>query len=617
MKSLIDNKTTFFTSFFWTVSIFVFIVVAFRCYSVPFSHDEAGTFFMFIQSGNYLPFHSQVDANNHVLNSFLGNICFQVFGSSPFSLRLPNLLGLLLLILSTFRISKYLQHLPSKVFLTSSLLLSFHWLSFYSACRGYGLSMGLLLMGIAFMLEYIKDSASQKKFILSLLFFQFAISANLILIIIVLVLNGIVGLIQFFNKILFKPLNIIIWLIHFGAIYYWLSFSFYLQENGALYYGAGDSYWKVTFVSLVQLLVGYSSAGLKYFLVSLFSLTMIFVIYLNKSSFLKITTQFKKTSFSLLFAFILSVLCIGFYLMHKIMGVNYPEDRTGLFYYLFFVLFFSFTLDLLPLGYNKIILYTGSILFVAHFAFNLNFRKHSLNVYETIPEYFYSTLLNEQAKSTERITIGGHRVRELFYGFMNYRHNGELNSADPTELMQMNCDYYIATKQEEKYYKPYYDVIDTEPDWGFVLLKRKEKINRTAVYELKDLIIKNDNNEFIGLYGHNDTTISNTKPLIAEMNFDVQEIPVPINAWFVFQINDSTEQAVYFKRYPLQWSGYDLNGRKGIKCSVITGNLPRKSSKIACFLWNIEKQPISLKVNSFKIYQIDGNGVEYQAPDIK
>ncbi len=617
MKPIIDNKTTFFTSFFWTVAIFVFIIVACRSYLVPFSHDEAGTFFMYIQSGNYLPFHSQVDANNHVLNSFLGNVCFQVFGSSPFSLRLPNLLGLLLLILATFRISNHLQNLPSKVFLTCSLLLSFHWLSFYSACRGYGLSMGLLLMGIALMLEYINDFTNQKKFIFSLLFFQLAISANLILIIIVLLLNGIVVLIQLFNKILFKPLHILMWLIHFGGIYYWLSFSFYLQENGALYYGAGDSYWKVTFVSLIQLLVGYSTPVLKYFLVSLFGLTMILVIYLNKSSLLKITTQFKKPNFSLLFAFTLSVLCIGFYLMHKIMGVNYPEDRTGLFYYLFFVLCFVFTLDLLPLKYNKIILYAGSAVFVVHFAFHLNFRKHSLNVYETIPEHFYSTLINEQAKSTERITIGGHIVRELFYGFMNYRHQGELYSADPTEVMQMNCDYYIATKLEEKYYKSYYDVIDTEPDWGFVLLKRKEKINRTLVYQVKDLRFKNDNNEFIGIYGCNDTLLNNTKPLIAEIDFDVHEMPVPLNAWFVLQVNDSTEQAVYFKRYPLQWSGYNLNGRNHIKCSVITGNLPRKSSKIACFFWNIEKQRISLKVNSFKIYQIDGNGVEYQAPDIK
>ena len=77
------------------------------------------------------------------------------------------------------------------------------------------------------------------------------------------------------------------------------------------------------------------------------------------------------------------------------------------------------------------------------------------------------------------------------------------------------------------------------------------------------------------------------------------------------------DQNVYFKRYPLQWTANDLNGKQNLSYSLITGNLPLKSKKIVCFIWNIDKQTLSLKVNSLKLFQMEGKGVDYVAPDIK
>lgn len=617
MTYLIRNKVSNFKYFFSLTSIFVFFVVTSRSYLVPFNHDETATFFYFIQSGKYMPFRSAIDANNHVLNSMLGNVCFHLFGSSPFSLRIPNLVGLVILILATYKVSKILNQFGSKILLMAGLLLSFHWLSFFSACRGYGLSMTMLMMGIAFMLDYINNTENKSGFIFSILFWQLAISANLILIIVVLLLSALLLFIQVLHK---KVINLIIittWLIHFAVIYYWLSFSFYLQENGALYYGEGIDYWDVTFASLVQLLVGNYNVFIKWIVFILIISTIIACFFLHKKDLLNAKIQLKRPSFSILFFVILSALVLGFYLMNKILGVNYPEDRTGLFFYVFFVLLLSFTLDKFSVKLNSIIGFIIGVLFFVHFLVNLNFRKHSLNVYETIPEHFYTTLLNEQKKSEELITIGGHRVRELFYAFINYRHRGLLNPADPAELMQMNCDYYIATKQEEKYFRPYYDIIDTEPDWGFLILKRKEKIKRNKVLELNNIYIKKNQNEFIEIYEQTDTIFANTKPLISEINFNIEKFPIPVNAWLVLQVNDSLDQNVYFKRYPLQWTADDLNGKQNLRYSLITGNLPSKSKKIVFFIWNIEQKPISMKVNSLKLFQIEGKGVDYVAPDIK
>ncbi len=617
MKELHSNKSSLFKVLFASVSVIIFIIIALRSYLVPFNHDETATFFFFIQSGNYMPFHSAVDANNHVLNSILGNICFHLFGSSPFALRIPNLIGLVILIFATYKISKHLNQIGSKLLLTATFLLSYHWLSFFGACRGYGLSLALLIMGIAFMLEFINAPENRNKFLWTLLFFQLAISSNLILIIVVLLLSGIMFVIQITNKKINNPVIIGSWLLHFAAIYYWLSFSFYLQEGGALYYGAGDSYWSVTFVTLIQLLVGTYSAIVKWIVLGLVTLVAGLFIFLNKSNLLKIKQLVKLPDFSILFFIIFWSLVIGFYLMNKLFDVNFPEDRTGLFFYVFFALWLCFTIDKLSLNFNKIVGFGLTGLCAIHFMLNINFTKHSLSVYETIPEHFYTNLLKEQEKSQERITIGGHRVRELFYGFFNYRYGGVLNPADPTEVMQMNCDYYIATKLEEKYFKDYYDIIDTEPDWGFVVLKRKEKIKRNLVIERKDILLETNDAEFLGIYDRGDTAFANSNPIIAEINFDVLNISKPTNTWIVLAVNDSLDQQCYFKRYPLQWTGYDLNGKKNLTYSLITGTLPPKSKKMVCFIWNIGKKPYNIKVNSFKIYQIEGNGVNYMAPDIK
>jgi hypothetical protein len=148
-------------------------------------------------------------------------------------------------------------------------------------------------------------------------------------------------------------------------------------------------------------------------------------------------------------------------------------------------------------------------------------------------------------------------------------------------------------------------------------LKRKEKIIKNKVVDLKDISVTNNSNEFIEIYHQGDTTFTNTKSLIAEINFDIEQISVPTNTWLVFQINDGEDQTLYFKRYPLQWTGYDNNGKKNLSYSLTSGNLPSHAKKIVCFFWNIDQQPLSIHVNSLKLFQIDGNGVDYVAPDIK
>src|SRR6202008_2619733 len=96
------------------------------------------------------------------------------------------------------------------------------------------------------------------------------------------------------------------------------------------------------------------------------------------------------------------------------------------------------------------------VYFLIHFALNINFSKHAWGFYETMPKEFFDILLSEQKRSPRPITVGGHRVLELFYTFYNYNNEEKLNHMMPPELMSMNCDYYITWKKDKPYYDKYY-----------------------------------------------------------------------------------------------------------------------------------------------------------------
>jgi hypothetical protein len=602
------NSSKFSTLAFIVVSAIVFVIVAIRCATVPFNHDETATFFYYIQQGDFLPYISHVDANNHILNSGLGFICFKLFGDSPFALRLPNLLALLVLIIATFRISKQLTQTHSRLVLLAGFLLSFHWLSFYSVCRGYGLSMAFLVLSISYLIEYF-NSKELKKLFLFYLFIQLAISAILILVMVAIVLTFAVVIFQLLQKEFVKKQNLIGLFFHLLLIAFWIKYSFFLQENNALYMGEGNnSYWHVTFISLIQLLTGTYNKYVPFFILFCFIALVVVALITNLKR--------KKNLFSpsLFYPLLLIGLIIMFYLMKILLGVNYPEDRAALFFYVFFVISLVFTLDLFV---GKLASIKGYIIVAAalvHFTSSVNFRKHSLDSYGTIPERFYTYLLNQQKASPDRITIAGQRIMEFIYASKNYRHDAALNLADYYENMPMNCDYALAWKAQEQYYKPYYNEMDLEKDWGIALLKRKEKIKRNLIISTNTIKPIEGNGEYGNLYEVRDTSFKNLNPLLIEFNIGSIESKALVTAQIVLQIDTAESQALYYKRIPLNWLRYDWNNVKDEDLCMVTGPLPAKIHRLVCYIWNLDKKEIKIQMNWVKIYQLEGDGITITAP---
>ncbi|MDX2173339.1 MAG: hypothetical protein SFY56_09475 [Bacteroidota bacterium] len=581
-----------------------------RAFLLPFSHDEAATFFFYVQSNNYLPYSAHVYTNNHVLNSALANICYHLFGSHRFILRLPNILAFLILCFGVFKHFKYLKNYASKIMLISFFLLTYNFLDFFELCRGYGLSFGLMTLGMAYLLDYF-ETKKIKYFLFFSICWQLALVANLILVVVLAILFLYIYIFQIKNKTFIHLKTTLINIANLICLIFWIKFSFFYKEQGRLDYGVGDNYWLVTFKTLILFLFGTEALGIHLLFIAGFVLISVFLIFQLLKNKITLTAFFEK---QIVYPILLIGLVIAFYLLKKLVNVNYPEDRTGLFFYLFFVLSFAFFINTLKPKVASTISLLVLFSSLSFFCFSINLKNFSSFYYHTQPKTIYDYLKKEQLNQTEQFTIGGHRVREMNFAFLNYRGNSVLNPMDDSEQMQMNCDYYFALKTEKPYYQLFYDEIMYDEKWSRVLLKRKEKIKHSVFYKTSNLKIIDENAEFFELKKITDTSFVSNNPLEMEIKLTFHEVPKPFHAFLVFSFNDSISNLNSYKRVPLNWLQDDLNTKSKI-LKLTSSSLPKKIKDLKVYIWNIDKQTIKITINSLTLYQLHGKGVNVRVPE--
>ena len=599
----------YFNKLFWLLSSLIFVFICFRAFLIPFSYDEAATFFFYVQSDNYLPYSAHVYTNNHVLNSALANICYHLFGSHRFVLRLPNIFAFVVLCIGIFKHFRYLKKYSSKLIVVTLFLLTFNFLDFFEVCRGYGLSFAFITLGMAYLLEYI-ETKKINCFLFFSVCWQLALSANLILVVVLAIVLFFVFMFQLKNKLLLNFKTSLVYCFNLVCLVFWIKFSFFYKEQGVLDYGVGDNYWLVTFKTLILFLFGIDDLWLQLLVLFCFIAIVVFLIYnLFKNKFYVREIFYKQNVYPIL----LIILIIAFYLLKKVLNVNYPEDRTGLFFYLFFVVSFAFLVDSLSAKIGLVISVVVFLSSFLSFILSFNFTYFSSPYYHTQPKVFFDYLKNEQLKSTELFTVGGHRVREMNYAFLNYRGNTILNPMDNSEEMQMNCDYYYALKTEKLYYQNFYDELLYDNKWGHVLLKRKQKINHIIFYATNTTKIIEGENEFFELKKSSDTTFSNNSPIEMEIKLSFNKVPKPFHGALVFSFNDANNEQHCYKRIALNWLEDDLNS-KSKTLKLTTSNLPNKIKDLVVYIWNIDKQPVKISVHSLKLYQLQGMGVTLKIP---
>jgi hypothetical protein len=149
-------------------ALFLLFVVS-RAVHVPFTYDEAAAYIRYIDSSvpstfdtNLLSLFNFEVATNHFLNTALTKLSCALVGTREVALRLPNLFGYTLYLGFAVLI---LRRLSNPLIAFGGLLLlnlNPYVLDFFALSRGYGLSLGLMVGSLYFLLRFLERRTADR-----------------------------------------------------------------------------------------------------------------------------------------------------------------------------------------------------------------------------------------------------------------------------------------------------------------------------------------------------------------------------------------------------------------------------------------------------------------------
>lgn len=333
----------FYNVFFILCTLVLLAYVVLRAKFLSFTFDESVSYTILQNTKYWIN-----TPNNHLLNTELMKVFDTLFGTSEFLLRLPNVLSFLLYLTGSYFIFKKNKRIWLSLFGLILVLFNPFLIEFFSLARGYGISMGFLLVSLALLFrnEVYKEKPTTflNDFFFSLVFAAIGIYANLALInyyicVIVIFIYKYLWLLRYQQKN--RIFNILFWItvsISTVPLYLGVSRLLMLKAKDQLYFGSSSM------IDSLQSLLE-SSFFLKESTPIVLVLINIFVITTILMGVIHIVLTKSYNSFLFHVLLLILLLSIGLYAEHILFDAKYPKSRTALFYIpllsIYFYQFFS------------------------------------------------------------------------------------------------------------------------------------------------------------------------------------------------------------------------------------------------------------------------------------
>jgi hypothetical protein len=366
-----------------------------------------------------------VSANNHILNTLGMKAVCSFMKPTAFNLRLPNIIGHFLFIFFSALLINNFRNNNFKVIAFIMLNANIYLIDIFSLARGYGLSLGFLMMHWYFlfkMTSYVNNKLNVRLMIVALVL---AIAANFSILYYALSLGIIFTIVALKNNSESKMLYLNLW--HNNK--YFLGISFistiaFLYEPirklikfKQLYFGGENNFFEDTVYSLVY----YSSSSCS---LSEFQIRIIFYAILITISVLlfaivkRIINKITHTQSSFFigsFFLIMIIQIVFFYLFNT----KYLIQRTAVF----LIPIFIFSILAIVNEHDFSLLYFFSS-FIAFFLLFLTIRFLPLNksinwTYDADHELLLSDLkmMHEKASNRNKLSLG---IDWIFHPSLNY-----------------------------------------------------------------------------------------------------------------------------------------------------------------------------------------------------
>ncbi len=468
------------------------VFVIYKAYNLSFTHDESYSYLHYVHQGfmDIISYKTPY-TNNHILNTVFMKYCEAFFGNSEIALRLPNIAAFI--IYSSYATLLVYKQFPKLLF-PCYLLLVFnpYLLDFFALARGYGLSIGFLLMSIYYLSIHFTTKQNKHLILFNVGSFL-AVMSNFSLlnyyVAALVVYNVILYITTKFNKLNEKKsyhfyklnkINLISILLLGMVLYEPLR---RISKKGMLDFGGKKGVMEDTIGSLIDDLF-YEAAVTELYVIILKSLILIvtgysLVLFIVK--FIKKEKAFFSENVTLMIVnlTLLTIVLITL-LQHVVLGNDFYVHRFALFLYPLFILNLIF---LIRYFYNKGLKWANvsfSYLLVILLINNL-FKNHNSAYfkdwkYDQATKQVMQQLIIEHGKfPNKQMRLG---INWLFEPSTNfYRYTWDLKWLNPTHRKGISTydDYfYIFKTDKESSLAANKLVLFSNEQTGSVLIKNRD-----------------------------------------------------------------------------------------------------------------------------------------------
>ena len=591
--------------FYILLCSFLWIYLILRAIHVPLAHDEISTFHRYVHTGRFMPPGAHPDANNHVLNSALTWIFYSLFGASSFVLRLANLLSAPIFFYFWFRIASQLKHLAIRWIFLLSFICSTYFLEFFALSRGYGMSMALLAGGFWHVIRWLQEQ-KQRDRALSLIWLTLAVAANLTLVNTLLLVSGAMLAQLFFIKEKRIVGLLAILLLGFLPAAVYSLLLLHMKKLGLLYYGNSSGFWQLTVKSLAAVITESERARYPLYALVLFLLVLVLMLsQIIKSNFR--WNELFHTKY--LFTILLLGNLIAVILSAKLFHANYPEDRTGLYFFPFLVgsvCFLASDYMIKARAQDALWVMTPLLLLPVHFVRNLNLDHSSYYHEDTIPARFFDKVHKDQHTGDYPPSIGGYRQRQLCWYYLNFRTGGTGSSIHFSNYPDTTDEYQITRGKFFPKWQRYYDSLDYEAASDFLLLKRKQAVQLTALDSLLDINTHGTKQDeyFTLMEGRLDSSFG--KHMEWRFDLNLTSSTEPFEAWVVVSLFDKNGQDAGYEYLALDWLRTHWNKEQTrLLNSLRVSHIEPRAVRYVLYVWNQRKVPYNISKGKVVLSRID------------
>lgn len=584
-----------FNIYSWIIFGLIFTYLVLRAILLEPLHDESGTFLNYIEPEAVYGKGVVQDANNHLLNTFLGTLMHHFFGTSFFLFRLPNVLCFALYFWGVYQLVKPIREAYFKFILLTALVTIPFMVEYFAYTRGYGMGIAFFIWMLIYSQKWM-ENPEIKYAALLFIFCLLAVFSNLIFMVSACLSLALVALVhlQYIRQWKMKKTLFLIslYFLFLLGLCPFVFFSYLLKMGGALYYGSLDGFWEVTVKTLVRYVIFYDADWQKWIWLALILAFVFSLLYLFVQKGLWKALQEKVTVLGWYFLGNIAAILV----LANFFQVNYPEDRVGMYLIPLAILIFGFSIVKTKAQPLIIVL----LFFPISFVWKMNLNTSVFSPEDRISKHFYEEVKKELGTET---TMAIYPMMHLSWP-MHERRSVEIKFQPCIERhFSPLYDVFISKRKLIKPDHNQYELICEDIPGGIAAYKRKNPFQKILLHCFQTGTEKSRQGKIPLLQIPLTDSLKRENLLLkisGAMKVDQQYKDIRFFVCTYDQAKKLVREIYFDQRWPHGLN--DLDFEVHINC--VLGKISAQETELRLYIWNPQYSTLSFKNGKTHFYKL-------------